>query len=599
MTGTLVLDGSRITLEDLVRVSRDPRIHVKCASTAMERVARGWRTIEAFAAEYKKHPDDPKNRVYGVTTGFGEFKDKWIPPEELENLQRNLLLSHAVGIGENGDAADPTNYFPGDVVRGSLLIRLNTFLRGNSGVSPRLVEVVEAMLNSGVIARVPIRGSVGSSGDLCPLCHTFILLLGHGHYYIANQPTDLSIRSRDWIPGSMAPPEIRYDVRWKEGLALSNGATYSAAMLALGVHDAEIVANTADVAAAMTLEAVCGRVRALDPRVHAARGMRGQQDAAANIRNVLHNSSLADRAGAVQDAYSIRCAPQVHGASRDSIAYARMVAEAEINAVTDNPLFFEGETGGFSQGNFHGQPLALAGDFLGIALAELANISERRIQLLLDKDHNRNLPANLTPKRGVNSGWMIAQYTAAGLVSENKVLAHPASVDSIPTSANSEDHNSMSTIACRKMRTILGNVQAVIGIELLVAAQAVEWRVGMNLSPDSANTVSVEDAIADARRKGESERDAKLKYAWYATDTELRRFVNITAIEHRPVIAWRLGEGTSAAYLCIRSSIPAMTHDRYLSGDVCTARELVATGVVAAAVASRVPLNAVQPLTPR
>ncbi len=285
----------------------------------------------------------------------------------------------------------------------------------------------------------------------------------------------------------------------------------------------------ADAAVSLSLEAVCGCARAFDPRVHEARGLAGQIASAADIRELIRGSRLIEKAGAVQDVYSLRCAPAVHGAARDAIAYARRVAEAEINAATDNPLFFPGgeapfdhefaanwpagydgrERISYSAGNFHGEPVGMAADVLAIALAELANISERRTQMLLDSHQSRNLPGNLIPHRGINSGLMIIQYAAAGIVSENKVLTHPASVDSIPTSANSEDHNAMSTIAARKVRTVLRNAQSVLAIELLVAAQAVEWRVAMRIDP------------AKPRPKGSSD--------WEQADQEAKDFEERTA----------------------------------------------------------------------
>ena len=323
-----------------------------------------------------------------------------------------------------------------------------------------------------------------------------------------------------WLHAGSRESNRRSFATFKEGLALVNGVNYSASMLALGVHDAERLADLADSAAALTMEAMCGCTRALDPKVHQARGQFGQMRSAARMRELLEGSKLVERAGAVQDPYSLRCAPQVHGATRDAIAFARSIAERELNATTDNPLFFpengepwdvrfrdnwpDGYRGdqrlAYSAGNFHGQPIALAADFLGIALAEIANIAERRTQMLLDGHHNRGLPRNLTTRPGVNSGLMIAQYTAASLVSENKVLAHPASADSIPTSANTEDHVSMSTHAARKMRTILHNVQSVIAIELLVAAQALDWRVGMKVDPVAPRQpLSIDQAEAQAR----------------------------------------------------------------------------------------------------
>ncbi|MFN0207889.1 MAG: histidine ammonia-lyase [Planctomycetota bacterium] len=573
----LTLTGSSLTIDDLVRVSRDPQVRVVCDPAAMTRVQNGWKQTEAIGKHYAEDPTDPKRRVYGVTTGFGEFKDKAVSPAQLQELQRNILLSHAVGVGENTDVNDPSNYYSGDIVRGALVLRLNTFLRGHSGVSPELVSALVALLNLRIIPRVPLRGSVGSSGDLCPLCHTFIVMLGEGEFYIANDAADLKIRGRQWSNASTLPKDARYEPRWKEGIALSNGAAYSAAILAMAVHDSEIVATTADVAAALTLEAMCGRTRAFYHEVHETRGMRGQIDVAENLLNLTNSSKLIDRAASVQDPYSLRCSPQVHGASRDTIAYAKMVAQAEINAVTDNPLFFNNQPGAFSQGNFHGQPVALAADFLAIALAEFASISERRTQMLLDAAHNRNLPGNLISKRGVQSGLMIAQYTAASLVSENKVLAHPASVDSIPTSANSEDHNSMATIAARKLRTVLNNVQATIGIELLAAAQGIDWRITMR--PDPNNT-------------------DKTDSTWDAALAEAKEFEQKTSNARRNEIASELGRGTRAAYLCIREKIQPMTKDKVLAEDVRIAHEFVVNGEVASAAGAAIEhkLNAVAAL---
>ncbi|HSK75539.1 MAG TPA: aromatic amino acid lyase, partial [Thermoanaerobaculia bacterium] len=515
-SSAVVLDGGSLTLEDLARIARDPRVRVEIQEDALARVRKSWDQIEALAKRYiedwerqKRGEEASPVLEYGVTTGFGEFKNIPIAPDCLEQLQRNILLSHSVGAGETADPGNPANYFEPDVVRAALAIRLNAFLKGHSGLRPQMVRAVQAMLNQGVVPLVPIRGSVGSSGDLCPLSHLFVVLLGEGRYYVVREPGDLAYRPRD-LRGGLA--QLREDLgldevpspSYKEGLALTNGANFSAALLALAAHDAGNAAHVADVACALSLEAVCGCARAFDDRVHRARGLEGQIASAANIRSLLEGSQLIEKAGAVQDVYSLRCTPAVHGAARDSIAYARKVAEAEINAATDNPLFFpedgtppfdhefaanwpDGYDGrqriSYSAGNFHGEPVGMAADFLAIGLAELANISERRTQMLLDAHHNRNLPGNLIPHRGINSGYMIAQYCAAGIVSENKVLTHPATVDSIPTSANSEDHNAMATIAARKLRTVLRNVQAVLAIELLAAAQAVEWRVAMEIDP--------------------------------------------------------------------------------------------------------------------
>jgi len=581
MTDPILLDGYSLTIEQLVRIAREgARVEIDPSSD--ERVAASEQLIAQFVANYRKawEAGEPAATEYGVTTGFGEFKDKPIAPADLEQLQRNLLLSHSVGVGENCDPGDLANYFPADVVRAVLATRLNSFLQGHSGVRRKLVDIVQAMLNRGVIPLVPLRGSVGASGDLCPLSHTFATLLGAGRFYIAGttelrdaselpavltgsagvSPAVLGSSGAMTAGGTPALPGFTADEMkptFKEGLALVNGVNFSASMLAFGVADAERLADLADAAAAMTLEAMCGCTRALDPKVHDARGHAGQIASAARMRALIDGSKLVERAGAVQDPYSLRCAPQVHGASRAAIRYARDVAEREINAATDNPLFFDGEPFdiqfrdnwpdgyrgdqrlAYSAGNFHGQPIALAADFLSIALAELANISERRTQMLLDSDHNRGLPSNLTTRPGVNSGLMIAQYTAASLVSENKVLAHPASVDSIPTGANAEDHVSMSTHAARKMRTILGNVQSVLAIELIVAAQAIEWRVAMMRGVSEAHTIADAETQAVAFEQAVSGRTSD--------------------------IAQLLGRGTAELYLRIRALVDPLFADRPMS----------------------------------
>lgn len=617
-TRSVALDGESLTLEALVRIARDPTRGVRPRSAALGRVRRGWRQIERITRDYRAGFEsfhggattEPPAQDYGVTTGFGEFKDVPIHPDRLEDLQRNILLSHAVGVGDDSDPDNPANYFPPEVVRAALAIRCNAFLKGHSGVRPELVEAVAKMLNRGIVPLVPLKGSVGSSGDLCPLAHLFVVLLGEGRYVLIKEPESLA---RAWgrvRPASalaedlgVAPPRPSY----KEGLALTNGATFSVAMLALAVFDAERLANAADAAAALTLEAVCGCARAFDPRIHRARRLRGQADSAANLRALLDGSKLLESAGAVQDPYSLRCAPAVHGASRDAVAYARMVAEREINAATDNPLFFPGGDGGhdgepwdflfranwpkgyrgelrfsYSAGNFHGQPVGMAADFLAIAVAELADISERRTQMLLDQHHNRGLPANLIPHRGLNSGFMIAQYTAAALVSENKVLAHPASVDSIPTSANSEDHVAMATHAARKLRSVLANAQAVLAIELMAGAQAVEWRVGMKRSPAGGGTeVALEPTGSADRRVGVSDTWRKA----VAEDEEFRKAVQPTV---RRAIERKLARGTRAVYRAVREAAEPMLEDRPLDGDIAAVRRRLEDGSLVRAASSAV-----------
>jgi histidine ammonia-lyase len=571
---SIVLDGDSLTIEQLVRIARDPQTRVERDPATHARVAQAEALIATIVENYRAAWSEGKAvpSEYGVTTGFGEFKDKPIAPEDLEQLQRNLLLSHSVGVGDNSDPDDFSNYYTAEVVRGALVTRLNAFLKGHSGVRAILVEVVEAMLNEGVIPLVPLRGSVGASGDLCPLSHLFATLLGAGRFYL------MTDRSRTLRPATELPSLLGFDANaikpsFKEGLALVNGANFSAAMLALAVHDAERLADTADGAATMSLEAMAGCTRALDEKIHIERGHEGQIESARRMREHVIGSKLVERAGAVQDAYSLRCAPQVHGATRDTLRFVRQTAEREINAATDNPLFFPEDNNPFdlqfkanwpewyrgdrrfaySAGNFHGQPLALAADFLTIAIAELGNISERRTQLMLDGHHNRGLPANLTTRPGVNSGLMILQYTAASIVSENKVLSHPASVDSIPTGANSEDHVSMSTHAARKLRTVLSNVQSVLAIELLAAAQAIEWRAVFQYDPNqpAPRLLDLSNAEAQARQFEEAVKD---------------RASNI---------ATQLGKGTRELYLRVRAAAPPVFYDRPLDDDIRAARKLV------------------------
>ena len=577
MSDRVVLDGESLTIEQLARIARDPAVSVDVDPATGERVARSEALIATVVENYRRAwaEGSAAPNEYGVTTGFGEFKDKPIAPDDLEQLQRNLLLSHSVGVGDNADPDDLTNYYPAEVVRGALATRLNAFLRGHSGVRRKLVDIVQAMLNRGIIPLVPLRGSVGASGDLCPLSHLFATLLGEGRFYLASDGHDRTLRSARELPDLLGFTAEEMQPTFKEGLGLVNGANFSAAMLALAVDDAERLADVADAAAALALEAMAGCTRAMDEKVHRERGHPGQIESARRIREQVAGSRLVERAGAVQDAYSLRCAPQVHGATRDTIRFVRSIAEKEINAATDNPLFFpdEGEPFdirfsanwpewyrgdrrfAYSAGNFHGQPLALAADFLTIAVAELANISERRTQMMLDGHHNRGLPPNLTTRPGVNSGLMILQYTAASIVSENKVLAHPASVDSIPTGANAEDHVSMSTHAGRKLRTVMSNVWSVLAIELLTSAQAIEWRAVFQYDPnrESPQLVDVANAEAQAKQFEEAVRD---------------RAANI---------ATQLGKGSRELYLRIREAAPPVFRDRPLDGDIRAVRRAIET----------------------
>jgi histidine ammonia-lyase len=565
---TVILDGNSLTIEQLAAIARDGA-RVELDPSTNDAVARAEALIAEVVDNYRRAlaAGSAPPTEYGVTTGFGEFKDKPIAPDDLEQLQRNLLLSHSVGVGENTDPDDLSNYFPPEVVRGALATRLNAFLRGHSGVRAKLVEIVKEMLNRSVIPLVPLRGSVGASGDLCPLSHLFVTLLGEGRFYTLD---DKTIRDASELPQLLGFTADELKPTFKEGLALVNGANFSAAMLALAVFDAEKLADLADAAAALSLEAMAGCTRAFDPKVHDERGHDGQIESARRIREAIEGSRLVERAGAVQDAYSLRCAPQVHGATRDTLRFVRVTATKELNAATDNPLFFPGESEPFdarfranwpewyrgdqrlaySAGNFHGQPLALAADFLTIAVAELANISERRTQLMLDGDHNRGLPPNLTTRPGVNSGLMILQYTAASIVSENKVLAHPASVDSIPTGANTEDHVSMSTHAARKLRTVVSNVQSVLTIELLTAAQAIEWRAVFNYDPNRPAPQLLDVANAEA---------------------QARQFEDAVSGKANN-IATQLGQGSAELYRQIRAAARPVFYDRPLDGDIRAVR---------------------------
>lgn len=579
------LDGFSLAIETLARAARDPNSRVEIAEEARERVRACRRKIDAIVDRYERDFADPAAtpvQDYGVTTGFGEFKDIPVPPEQLEELQRNLLLSHSVGIGSRAGLEDRAGCFSAEVVRATLLIRINAFLRGHSGISEELVDVLVAMFDRGVVPLVPARGSLGSSGDLCPLCHLFTTLLGQGSYYLLEDEAALHPASSLAGHLGLQIPAIGA----KEGLALSNGATFSAAMLALAVADADHLAQVADRGAALSLEAACGCARAFDPRIHAARGQEGQIESAANIRSLLAGSRLLDSAGAVQDAYSLRCAPVVHGAARDAIRYAREVATREINAATDNPLFFdtgENTEGGepwdwqfaanwpssydgrarqsFSAGNFHGEPVAMAADVLAIAVAELANIAERRVQLLLDQNHNRNLPANLVARRGVQSGLMLLQYSAASLVCENKVLCHPASVDSIPTAANIEDHVAVATTAAYKLQQVVSNVEAVLAIELITAAQAIDWRAGMGYGPRRGAVGLERPGSPVAAKEGLDK-----------VEQEARLFAEATRPEKREAIAAHLGRGSRETYLAIRAAVEPVTTDRVLAGDVAAMR---------------------------
>jgi histidine ammonia-lyase len=453
------IDGCSLDLENFIAVTRNgAKVGLSDASVLAINKARAL--VDYFV--------DHKKVVYGITTGFGKFSDVSISKEETEDLQRNLIISHACGVGEP---------FSVEVSRGIMLLRANALSKGNSGIRLATVETLIEMLNKGVTPIIPQKGSLGASGDLAPLSHMVLVMIGEGEAWFGGER----------LSGREAMKRANIDLvvlTSKEGLALINGTQVMTSVGAHVVYDALNLSKLADICASMTVEALQGITDAFDPRIHALRPHQGQMDSAQNLLSILSGSRLTTRQGQirVQDAYSLRCTPQVHGASKDALAFIENKVLIEMNAVTDNPLIFPDDEDALSGGNFHGQPMALPFDFMAIALAELANISERRIERLVNPQLS-GLPAFLTQKGGLHSGFMIMQYSAAALVSENKVLAHPASVDSIPSSANQEDHVSMGTIAARKAHEILGNVINVLAIELLSACQGIDFEDPQKLAP--------------------------------------------------------------------------------------------------------------------
>ena len=448
-----------LTLADVITVMAGESA-VSLSGAARRRVADNRAYVESLVAAGKT--------VYGVTTGFGRFATTAIAAGDVEELQHNLLRSHAIGVGPP---------VPADLVRAMLLLRAQSLALGASGVRPELIDALLAMLNAGVVPVVPAQGSVGASGDLAPLAHLALPLIGEGAAVYQGAVLDgaTALSRAGLTPMTLAA---------KEGLALINGTQLMAAYLVSAVMRAERLLRIADVAAAMSVEGLMGSHKPFHTAVTRLRPHPGAILVAANMRALLAGSQIVEshaECGRVQDSYSLRAVPQVHGASRDALAHVRAVVEIELRSVTDNPLILAAEDEVVSAGNFHGQPLALVADYAAIAMAELANISERRIEQLVNPALS-GLPAFLTPHGGLNSGLMVAQYTAAALVSENKVLAHPASVDSIPTSANQEDHVSMGAYASRKLHTVLDNLSYVLSIELLAAAQALDFRAPLRPS---------------------------------------------------------------------------------------------------------------------
>jgi histidine ammonia-lyase len=452
-----VPDAVELTGDDLtVDVVWDVAIHgrsVALASRARERAAAARAFLESQAGDH----------TYGVNTGFGRFVSESIPPDQAADLQLRLLRSHACGVGEP---------YPDEVVRGATLLRANTLAKGYSGARVSTIELLVSMLVAGIVPHVPSRGSVGASGDLAPLAHLALPLVGEGEAALdGRRLTGLeALRQAGLEPITLEA---------KEGLALINGTQFMTAMASLALVRAKRLARVADVACALSLEALQGTPMSFHPAIHATRPLPGQARSAAALRSLLAGSAIVEShrwCDKVQDAYSLRCAPQVHGASRDLLDHVERTVAVELNAATDNPLVLLDEGLIVSNGNFHGQPVAIALDCLAIACAELANISERRTERLVNPSLSDGLPPFLVAREeGLNSGFMIPQYVAAALVSENKALSHPASVDSIPTSAGQEDHVSMGNGAGLKALQVVSNAERVLAIELLAGAQGVEF----------------------------------------------------------------------------------------------------------------------------
>jgi len=448
----VIITGNSLTLEEVNAVCRNYE-KVELSNLAVEKILESRKVVDDFV--------DNEDVVYGITTGFGKFSDVTISKEESKTLQKNLIITHAVGAGKPFDT---------EVVRGIMLLRINNLAKGYSGARLETIQTMIEMLNKKVHPVVPEKGSLGASGDLAPLSHMVLPMIGLGQAeYKGEILTGQEAMEKSGIPV--------IQLTAKEGLALINGTQVMSAVGALTVYDSLNILKVADIAAALSFEAQNGIIDALDKRLHDVRPHKGQIDTARIMKELLTGSKMTSRQGQirVQDAYSLRCVPQVHGASKDAINYVKEKVEIEINSVTDNPIIFPETKEGISGGNFHGQPMALCFDFLGIALSELADISERRIERLVNPTLS-GLPAFLVEHGGLNSGFMIIQYSAAALVSENKILAHPASVDSIPSSANQEDHVSMGTIAARKAREIMENVRRVLAMEIMCACQGIDLR---------------------------------------------------------------------------------------------------------------------------
>lgn len=507
----ILLDGASLTFDQVLAVAygQPGQPRVMLSDDACAKVTRAAGAVQDLLAK--------GTIAYGITTGFGAFKDRTIAPDQVEQLQYNIIVSHAVGVGKPFDI--PTT-------RAIMLIRANTLARGHSGIRLSTLQLLLDLINAGIHPIIPEKGSLGASGDLAPLAHMSLVIIGEGRAEVQGE----ILTGREALQRAGLQPVT---LAAKEGLALTNGTSVMCALGVLQTARAERYSQTADIAGCLSLEALNGTQLAYDERIHRLRPFPRQQDCAGYLRKLLAGSQFTRGAESlnVQDAYTLRCIPQVHGAVRDAIAYARWVFEIELNAVTDNPLIFfddvSGEVSVLSGGNFHGEPLAIAMDYLAFAVSELGNMSERRTMRLTDECSNTHvLPPFLTLAGGLNSGFMILQYTAAALASENKVLSHPASVDTIPTSANVEDHVSMGLTAGLKLCTILDNVERIITIELMSAAQGIDFR---------------KQAIGEQ-----------------AT----------------------LGRGTREAYHLIRQQVPFITADTYMADYIEAIRKLIVANTI-------------------
>lgn len=450
------ITGNDLTIKDVIAVSTKEK-KVQLTKETLNKIRMSRQIIEDFIKEDKV--------IYGVTTGFGKFSDIKISKEDSKTLQRNLIVSHACGVGE---------YLSDDIVRAIMLLRINALAKGYSGVSEETISRLIYLLNEDILPLIPKKGSLGASGDLAPLSHMVLPIIGEGNCKYKGE-----IKEVKEVLSKLGLKPI--DLKEKEGLALINGTQVMTAIGLIAYYRSKNIFDIAQIVSSITMEALNSIIDPFDLRVHKIRAHKGQNEVANRILNILKDSKLVTRQGElrVQDAYSIRCIPQVHGASFDALEYVKDKIEIEINSVTDNPIIFYEDKVSISGGNFHGQPMAIAFDLLSIAISEMANISERRIERLVNPSLS-NLNPFLAMEPGLNSGFMIAQYTAASLVSENKVLSHPSSVDSIPSSANQEDHVSMGTIGSQKAYEIVKNVENVIAIELLVSCQAIDIINGYN-----------------------------------------------------------------------------------------------------------------------